>query len=159
MAEWLSTGRHARAICDNQQRILWHNSNFDELLQRTGSLKVERDILSLVHKKEQAALSDFLHDERAHTTVIWLSDWAGQARWVLQGQRIQAPAVPTAFGLRIADNTDFLASDFHNFESFFGLTRQEATICRLELQGKTVQDIVECEGKSHDTVRFHIRNI
>lgn len=159
LAEWLSAGRHARLICDEQQRIAWHNDRFEELLVSTRIVKVDRDHFTLANKKEQATLTDFMRSEGEQLLVMWLADEGRHPDWVLQGQRIHAPMVPTAFGLRIANYVDFLASDYHAFESFFGLTRQEAAICRFILHGKTVQDIVDSNGKSEDTVRFHIRNI
>lgn len=128
-------------------------------MRTTRAIRLERDVLVLTSKKESTALADFIRDETVPVTVIWLNDEADQNRWVLQAQRIKVPSVPLAFGLRIADGKGFLEGDYHAFESFFGFTRQETAICRLKLQGLTVQDIVETEGKSHDTVRFHIRNI
>lgn len=159
MAEWLSAGRHSRVIIDDQQRVLWHNPNFSDFLSRSRALKMDRDVIVLSNKREQTALADFMRSESEQQMVIWLSDGSGQPQAVLQGQRLQTPMVSMAFGLRIADGDDYLAADYHDFDKFFGLTRQEAAICRLKLQGKTVQDIVESEGKSNDTVRFHIRNI
>jgi len=158
LSGWLSLGRHGRLICDEQQKVLWHNDQLAQFLPATRAFRIDRDLITITGKKEQTAFQDFIRSGNADI-VLWLKDENDRPLWALQIQRIMTPGVPTCFGIRFAQTDDFLAADFRHFETFFNLTKQEALICRRKLEGKTVQDIVEIEGKSFDTVRFHIRNI
>jgi len=159
LAEWLSTGPHARVICDENQKILWHNWNFKVLLNCGNTVKPDREAFMLTGSREQSALSEFMGKTSPQDTVIWTNDPNGVSKSVLQCQRIDTPIFASAFGIRIADGAISLAEEFRHFESYFNFTKQEAKICRLMLGGRTVQVIVDLEGKSSDTVRFHIRNI
>lgn len=159
LAGWLSTGRHGRLICDAQQKVLWYNQSFQILSQKTARFLISRDQLVFTNKNDQSLFINFIEHPSADDAAFWLQDKDGLLKVAVQCQRIKAFSVPDCFGLRIAENTDFLASDFRHFEAYLNLTRQETMICRLMLQGRTVQDIVEICGKSQDTVRFHVRNI
>lgn len=78
---------------------------------------------------------------------------------VLQCRRLEVPRFGSAFGLRFMNASKSLERDFLHFEQTFGMTRQESAICRMLLQGHTVQEIVDAVSKSPDTIRFHVRNI
>lgn len=159
LAEWLSASSNPRLICDAQGRVLWHCPNLARWLEGGGAIKLERDCLTLVDKRAQAALTEFLLDPCRPDTAIGFEDGGAGNRSVLQCRRLQVPRCPAAFGLRILSGSRGIEGDFRHFEEDFGLTRQEAAICRLLLHGQTVQDIVESEGRSPDTVRFHVRNV
>ncbi len=159
LSGWLSSGRHARMICDIHQKALWYNQNFVSLCDRTGRFSLLNERFSFVSKADQTRFSDFVSDDAQDDTAFWINNREGNPVIAVQCQRIRLPTTSDCFGIRLAENDDFLASDHRHFESHFNLTRQETIVCRLMLQGKTVQDIVEIYGKSHDTVRFHVRNI
>lgn len=158
LAEWLSASRNPRLICDAQQKVLWHCPNLVGWLEETRAVKLEREQLLLNDKRAQAALADFLIDPQVPDTAIGFDDEETGRCVVLQCKRLEIPRYPTVFGIRIvADASGEL--DFLHFEEHFAMTRQEGAICRLLLQGKTVQEIVAAARKSPDTIRFHIRNI
>lgn len=158
LSGWLSLGRHGRLVCDEQARVLWYNDQLLECLKVTRTFRIDRDSFSIASKKEQSAFISFVQGNEPDI-VIWLKDENERPVLALQIQRITMPGMPASFGLRFTNTEDFLSADFRHFETFFNLTKQEALICRRKLEGMTVQDIVEAEGKSFDTVRFHIRNI
>jgi DNA-binding CsgD family transcriptional regulator len=159
LAEWLSASRNPRLICDAKGKVLWQCPNLGRWLEQAGSIKLEREYLILLDKRVQAAFSEFLLDAARPDLAIGFVDETLGERLVLQCQRLEVPRFPAAFGLRILSDARGLESSFLHFEQNFGMTRQEAAICRMLLQGQTVQDIVETESRSPDTVRFHVRNI
>ena len=159
LAECLSAGANPRLICNQQQRVLWQCPQLAAWLDRSRACKIEREQLVLTDKRAQAALDQFLADPDLPDAAICIEDEAVANRVVIQCKRLQVPRFGPAFSLRFVANIKGRESDFRHFEETFGVTRQEAVICRQLLQGHTVQEIVEAEGKSSDTIRFHIRNL
>lgn len=159
LAEWLSAGRNPRLICDIHQKVLWHCPNLGPWLDEASSIKLEREHLTLGDKRAQTSLTEFLLGSSEPDTIISCGDEKLGHRVVLQCRRLEVPRIAPAFGLRILADSEGLERNFRHFEQTFGMTRQEAAICRLLLQGHTVQEIVEAGSKSPDTIRFHIRNI
>lgn len=159
LAEWLASGSHARLVCDASQRILWHCPNLEPLAEESGTLNVERSQFTLGDKRAQAALAGFINQAGTRETAIGLVSEEGRLAMVLQCQRLEVGMLGTAFGLRFVSAADWCESDLRHFEQYFGLTRQEAAVCRHLLQGRTVPEIVDIEGKAPDTIRFHVRNL
>lgn len=159
LAEWLSAGCNPRVICDAQQSVLWHCPNLGPWLDQASSIKLERDHLTLNDKRAQTALTEFMLDPRKPDTAIGFEDEKLARRVILQCRRLEVPRFAAAFGLRILADKGGLERNFLHFEQNFGMTRQESAICRMLLQGRTVQEIVDAGSKSPDTIRFHIRNI
>lgn len=159
LAVWLSGGRTSRILCDAAQRILWHCPDLEALAADGRTIKLERGQFALGDKRAQAALSDFLARADLAETAIGLLSEDSRLQMVVQCQRLEVPALGTAFGLRFVSAGDGRDDDLRHFERHFGLTRQETAVCRHLLQGRTVPEIVAMEGKSPDTVRFHVRNL
>ncbi|WP_301750103.1 LuxR C-terminal-related transcriptional regulator [uncultured Erythrobacter sp.] len=157
--EWLSAGRNPRLICDAQQRVLWQCPNLSHWLDGASAIKLEREQLVLTDKRAQSGLSEFLHFSDKPDTAISFNDEKLSRRVVLQCRRLEVPRFTPAFGVRIIADAAGLECNFLHFEETFGMTRQESAICRMLLQGRTVQEIVDAGSKSPDTIRFHIRNI
>lgn len=117
------------------------------------------DRLNFANKNDQALVTDFIASTDKDDFAFWVNDKEGHPVISVQCQRISAIPGIQFFGFRLALNDDNLSADHKGFESYFNLTRQEAIICRLMIQGKTVPEIVQIYGKSQDTIRFHVRNI
>jgi DNA-binding CsgD family transcriptional regulator len=159
LSGWLSSGRHARVVCDGQQKVLWQNDKFETLASRTGRVVITYDRLNFANKNDQALVTDFIASSDKDDFAFWVNDKEGHPVISVQCQRISAIPGIQFFGFRLALNDDNLSADHKGFEAYFNLTRQEAIICRLMIQGKTVPEIVQIYGKSQDTIRFHVRNI
>lgn len=159
LAQWLSSGSSARMVCDASQRILWHCPKLERLVEGGWTIKLERSQFTLGDKRAQAALTGFINKAATPETAIGLMSQDGRLEIVLQCQRLDVPPLGTAFGLRFVSAQDWRENDLRHFEQYFGLTRQEAAVCRHLLQGRTVPDIVAMDGKSPDTIRFHVRNL
>lgn len=159
LSGWLSTGRHARTVCDGQQKVLWQNDKFETLASRTGRVVITYDRLSFANKNDQALVTDFIASSDRDDFAFWVNDKEGHPVISVQCQRISAIPGIQFFGFRFALNDDNLSADHKGFEAYFNLTRQESIVCRLMIQGKTVPEIVQIYGKSQDTIRFHVRNI
>lgn len=159
LEKWLSLGQSPRIICDAQNKVLWQCPKIPGFLSQNSAMRIDRDQLFVADKRANAALTDFISAADQTEAAIGL-ECAGSGRtMILQCQHLKIDNVASAVGLRVVVGTDTLDLEFREFERYFGLTRQEGNICRLLIQGKTVQDIVVSEAKSADTIRFHIRNI
>jgi DNA-binding CsgD family transcriptional regulator len=159
MGEWLSASRHARLICDYEQRVLWHNANLKRVLEEDVGIKLEREQFLLTDRKAQSAFADFIQSPDLDHTAFRLCTSNDACDHIVQCKRLRSGPNGDAFGLRIICAHDALESDFRDFETTFNLTKQESLVCRQILQGKTVQELVQDQRKSPDTVRFHIKNI
>ncbi|MFU8778284.1 MAG: helix-turn-helix transcriptional regulator [Roseovarius sp.] len=159
MGEWLSASRHARIICDDQQRVLWGNANLRQVLKKDIGLKLEREQLILIDRKPQAALAHFIQSPQLDHTAIRLGTSEAVGNHIMQCRRLRVEPYGDAFGLRVLCDDSSHEADFIGLEEYFGLTRQEAYTCRQILNGRTVQDIADKSDKAADTIRFHIRNI
>lgn len=159
MGEWLSASRHARLICDTQQKVLWRNANLQRLLDEDIGVRLERDHFMLTDRKAQASFADFIQATELDHLAIRLGSRDEVCDHIIQCRRLRTAPYGDAFGVRIMCAHDSLESDFRDFEIAFNLTRQESLICRQILQGKTVNQVVEVLNKSPETVRFHLKNI
>lgn len=159
LGEWLSASRHARAICDTQQRVLWRNPSLQRLLDEDVGIRIERDQLLLADRKAQAAFVDFIQGSEQDHIAIRLGYPDEVCDHIIQCRRLRVAPIGQAFGVRIICAHDSMESDFCDFETAFNLTKKEAYICRQILQGKTVNEIVLDSKNSPDTIRFHLKNI
>lgn len=159
LAEWLGASRYPRLICDSRLKLLWHCPKLPSFIANDNMVRIERGLVVLADKRAHAELGTFtMRPETDDTAISWVPGGHGNLV-VLQCKRLALPDGTLAFGLQIVTASDVSDSGFRHFERHFRMTRQEATICTLLLQGQTVQAIASAEGKSPDTIRFHVRNI
>lgn len=116
-------------------------------------------LLCFAVKKHQSSVDLFVSDESADDGFFWAEINETGVKFAVQLRRIRSSMIEDHFAIRIVDGDIFLSDNFRHVQSHFGMTKQEYHICKLLLCGRTVQDIVALDGKSPDTVRFHIKNI
>lgn len=155
----LSSSRHAHLICDEALLVLWHSPAFEQIIELSRAIRLERGRLFFANRAHQRDVDDFLADPAAADTAIVFGDAVDRDRFTAQLKRLGSSLGSRFLGMQIADRARCGGDQYRHSDRHFHLTRQEARVCRELLNGQTAMAIAGSMESSRETIRFHIQNI
>jgi DNA-binding CsgD family transcriptional regulator len=152
-----AVGRTPEMLVAGDLEVIWLNAAALALTARTGPVGLTGGRMVLPHRGQEEALRAFL-DGLGDESGVWVLR-GPEGRWLIRAEPIAPVDSPTAWLLTWRSMDDGPRPLWADIGAALGLTRSEARLLHLLLDGQTVDEAAIDLAISVQTARTHIRRI
>lgn len=157
LLRWGDLEARARAIVDDDLKLIWSNATADALLDEAVDIRRAGDHVELVRPAEHEIFRRFIVDATPGISG-WCTARAGEGALVFRAWRIDTGDM-VGVGLAFHTSDAAYTPKWADFGRALGLTPTEYRVALRLLDGVRIETVAEDTGIAPATARTHVRNL